>query len=327
MLEWFDRLLADGEAGMDRLVEERTQETVQPDFKTKSNAAHGAFNDDDRRTFGKALSAFSNSAGGLLIWGVDCRKNTDGIDCAQERAPISEIERFQSQANDLVGQLLQPKHDGVRVAAIQASQKPDTGYLLVAIERSERRPHRSEAKGHNQYFKRAGSSSFAMEHYDIEDAFRRISQPELKVEYGLSPGTPVFMGPQIASQGVIVKIGLRNIGRVSAKFPYVSTPDRWTVATTTLRNLNVQTHAFSEGFTTFELAEGAIHPGMARYLAAISLHFQTTQRGPQPLVKGTDIPLTMEVEFGCLDARRSSVTLALDPERIVANLPVPAVIV
>jgi predicted HTH transcriptional regulator len=95
--ELFEQLQVEGEAGIDRLVSERTQETVELDFKMKRDAQHGAFHDDDKRNLGKALSAFANSAGGLLVWGIDARRR-DGVDCAQALAPIAEIEKFRSTA-------------------------------------------------------------------------------------------------------------------------------------------------------------------------------------------------------------------------------------
>jgi hypothetical protein len=78
-----------------------------------------------------------------------------------------------------------PRHDGIRLAAVRSEQQSGAGYLLVYVERSERRPHRCEATGEGRYFKRAGDNTFPMEHYDIEDAFRRASLPDLAMKWSL----------------------------------------------------------------------------------------------------------------------------------------------
>jgi hypothetical protein len=46
-------------------------------------------------------------------------------------------------------QAIMPRHEGIRIAALANTE--DTGFLLVDVERSERRPHRCEF-GDKQYF-------------------------------------------------------------------------------------------------------------------------------------------------------------------------------
>ena len=174
--------MREGEAGLNALIDTRQQENVELDFKAKADASHGSPNDSDQENACEALSGFANSAGGLLIWGID-RHEHDGIDCAQSPAPIARIEQFRSAINGLIGQLVMPRLDGVRTAIIFSTANPGSGYLLLDVERSERRPHRAEAKGKKAYVKRIGDSFFEMEHYDIEDAFKRNRIPDLSIAW------------------------------------------------------------------------------------------------------------------------------------------------
>lgn len=217
--ELFDQLRREGGAGILRLIDERTHETVTLDFKLKSDPTNGRFSKDDKTNLGKLLSGFANSAGGLAVWGVDARKGEDGIDCAQGPAvPIADIERFKSEAQTLVGQLILPRHEGVEVAHVPADAV-GSGYLLVHVERSNRRPHRCEAANEKQYFKRAGDSTFAMEHYDIEDSFRRVAAPELEIIC-----KPVITGPTREHGHLLYCADLyfyiKNVGNTIAKYPY-----------------------------------------------------------------------------------------------------------
>src|SRR5438270_2240995 len=104
MRELFQELVADGELALQRLVAERRQEAVDLDFKTKADPSKATLGDDDRRVLGRTLSAFSNSMGGVIVYGVDARKNADGIDCATELQPIIEIERFKNEVVRAAGQ-------------------------------------------------------------------------------------------------------------------------------------------------------------------------------------------------------------------------------
>jgi hypothetical protein len=154
-------------------------ETVDLEFKRKEDSSHGAAMPSDLKRFGKILSAFSNSAGGLLVWGIEARPDpTTKIDHACTLCPIGEIGRFKSDILRACSQVIIPRHDGIAVEAI-AKQDTGAGYLLVYVERSERRPHRSEVD--KLYYKRSGDSSIAMEHYDIEDSFKRIQTPILEL--------------------------------------------------------------------------------------------------------------------------------------------------
>jgi predicted HTH transcriptional regulator len=140
----FDQIVAEGEPAILQLVAEKRQEGVDLDFKEKANASTGEPDKNDRRVLGIALSALSNSMGGLLIWGVEARKNEDQVDCAIAKKPISQIDRFKGEVVRLLSQAIMPRHEGMIVEAVPSSSIPDAGYLLVLVDRSERRPHRCE---------------------------------------------------------------------------------------------------------------------------------------------------------------------------------------
>ncbi|MCP1540148.1 AlbA family DNA-binding domain-containing protein [Methylorubrum extorquens] len=217
MRELFDRLIHEGEAGIQRLIQERTQEGLQLDFKQKGRPSHGAFEDNDKKILAKAVSGFANSAGGLIVWGINAEK-VDGVDCAQlPAAPIAHIEQFASEATTLVAQLIQPKHDGVHIAPIRSASGDGSGYLLIYVERSERRPHRSEARGQKQYFKRAGDSFFEMEHYDIVDALSRNRTPELDLVISQGGSMPDGENKRLFQ----FYIGLKNTSDTLAKYPFL----------------------------------------------------------------------------------------------------------
>ena len=218
MRELFDRLSSEGEAGIQRLIHERMQEGVQIDFKQKGDPKKGGFDANDKKILAKAVSGFANSAGGLLIWGVNAEKGPDGIDCAQApAAPIAQIELFLSEATTLVGQLIQSRHDGIHLRTVPSASAPGAGYLLIYVERSERRPHRSEASGQKQYFTRAGDSFFEMEHYDIEDAFKRLSVPDLRLSWRLDITSTDGAGNKKCDLILLLK----NISEITAKYPYL----------------------------------------------------------------------------------------------------------
>ena len=59
---------------IDSFLRNGREEDLHLEFKTVSD---NPFNKDDRKNFAKALSGFGNSAGGLVIWGVEERASQD----------------------------------------------------------------------------------------------------------------------------------------------------------------------------------------------------------------------------------------------------------
>ena len=104
----------------------------------------------------------------------------------------------------------------MRVAAVPG--RDGAGYLLIEVGRSERRPHRCEF-GEKQYFKRVGDSSIAMEHYDIEDSFKRMTIPKLTAHFKLQEGGSAGGGAEGPYKVLIIRILLENDLLVTASHP------------------------------------------------------------------------------------------------------------
>lgn len=294
----FQQLLVSGEAGIKSLVDTNAQETLQLDFKEKRNRLCGSFEKDDKRAFGRALSAFSNSAGGLVIWGVEGRKNEDGVDCALSLKPIQELDRFYSEANRLVGELIMPKHDGIFVEKINCIDYENSGYLIVWIERSERRPHRSEAQGEKYYFKRAGESSFPMEHYDIEDAFKRRVIPSIKIGYRYQTTVSDGLGRPVSG---VLEIFINNESTVTAKMPYIQIRDVSGASGVDRRieRINIS----SQGAWTCHAGDvsAAVHPGIDMVMVKYLLNFDYNTTGTINGIPEASWVFSAICRFGCED--------------------------
>ncbi|MGJ7040441.1 AlbA family DNA-binding domain-containing protein [Shinella sp. BE166] len=209
----YDDLISGGTAAVADLIGK--QEALSLEFKSNNLREPifdaGELTNPGKKILAKACSAFANSAGGVLVFGV-VAVNRDGVDQATGLTPIENIRRAETSVRDAAADLLQPRHDGIRVASIYSSPDADDGFLVVDVPRSDRRPHRSEARGQKEYFKRIGSRSYPMEHYDIEDAFRRTSSPSLLLRVS------TVQQFSVGSEAVFTMIlGLENDSQVSAK--------------------------------------------------------------------------------------------------------------
>ena len=309
----FEAIIAEGERALESLVQERQQESVELDFKSKSNPANGDWDKTDRQTFAKALSAFANSMGGLIVYGVDARPDESGVDAAVELQPISELSAFASRAQTLCGQLIMPRHDGILIHPVPSAELPDTGYLAVWVERSDRRPHRSEA-GEKQYYKRAGSNSFAMEHFDIEDAFNRIAPAELSVGWSAS-----WQGSRTTEKRrfelVRITLELTNDSRVSATMPYLRIVSSNIAPIDPFGLDGNRNHGLPWARWDKTLFAGgmddAIHPGQVRPVTALRLEIQIDD-DDEWIINGQREPvIEISYECGCANSRMQAGSLSI----------------
>jgi hypothetical protein len=164
-------------AQLQALVDGCTPETLYSEFKRKSDERDGTLNETDKRNFSKSLSAFANSDGGVLVWGIGSAKR-DGRDVACDLRPIVDVVEFRSRLGQYLKDAVQPYVDGVRLEVIEGPTA-GVGYLKCLIPVSEKTPHRAMCD--RECYKRSAESSYRLEHFDLEDMFGRRQRPYLEL--------------------------------------------------------------------------------------------------------------------------------------------------
>lgn len=271
---------------LNEFVARKREENLHLDFKVPNDAALSSR--DDRKNFARALSGFANSSGGLIVWGVDARKNTDGVDCAVALKPIDRILQLLTRLNALAGDGVDPTVPRVRHRALEAQS--GKGFALTLVPESDIGPHMAKL-GEDRYYKRSGDSFYRMEHYDVADMFGRRRKPKLRVTYNI---------PRIGSEARVV-LGLKNDGRATARAPFVAFGCESTLG----RDPHGLDGNRNEGLTYLRRPSAglpwaysggmdfALHPGMAHDVACLSL-------GIPPRAPPTD-DVIVQYAFACED--------------------------
>lgn len=189
---------------VEEFVKQRQEEHLHLDFKTVNNLEMSS--KDDKRNFAKAVSGFGNSDGGIIVWGIDARKNPDGVDCATAIVELNNPPLMMSRLNALTGDATTPIVDGVRHKAI-INPASGCGVVATLVPENDGGPFMAKLT-ENRYYKRSGDGFYFMEHFDLADMFGRRQKPRLAF----------LMEPvRVENGGEEYSISVENHGRAVAR--------------------------------------------------------------------------------------------------------------
>lgn len=265
----YHRLTEQGEKAIDGFIVDRQSEELFLDFKRSADYGAGnKLHDDDRKNLSKAISGFGNSEGGIIVWGVDCSRQTAVGDVASFKLPLENPKRFVSWLESAVSGCTIPSHPSVKHQAIETGSS-GKGFVVTHIPKSYLAPH--QCLKPLQYYIRVGSNFEPAPHGVLAGLFGRPPHPFVFHMWTLSKPQIVPYGIPPSEYGIKMGIGfmLCSNGPGMARDLYVNLllhppgePTKFMVSTTQDRNWSgytgfggMVTHLVAGD--TFKLAPGA----------------------------------------------------------------------
>jgi hypothetical protein len=194
------------ESSIRELIASQVQESLTLDYKACDALAR---TDAKKREISKDVSAFANSAGGTIVYGVlEDKYFPTKIDAGYLPAEISK-----EWLEQVIQGTIQRRIDGVRINPVRLSGEAAGRVLyVVSIPQSMRAPHMAVD---HRFYKRFNFESVPMEEYEVRDASRRGDSPDLRLDVELRvPDDPdssvelsfflVNEAPEPANHAVIV---------------------------------------------------------------------------------------------------------------------------
>jgi hypothetical protein len=170
--------------------------------------------DDAQKILAKALCGFANAEGGVIVIGFEARRGKDkhDPDIIQQAVPVANAILVKSRVESLVGDLVEPLLQGVRVAAIADRPGSEEGFVIVQVPPTEGMPCRS--RKHRDFFQRITAGTYPMEYFQIADMFGKRRRPQLALY--LEVGGYQLKNHLYERE---LTIGIENSGRAVAKYP------------------------------------------------------------------------------------------------------------
>ncbi len=156
-----------------------TQESIYIDFKQTQNG-DGRIGDRDKAHFSKAASGFAHQEGGVIVWGIDARKDENEINCARELKPICNIKRLCSEFWDYTKYSTEPVVDRIdhKVIFENDNEQENKGFIVSFFPKSDRE-HIAKGNNKSDFYKRHGDSFVPLSVSDIKALFFRNKSPDL----------------------------------------------------------------------------------------------------------------------------------------------------
>lgn len=170
-----ENLLATTQAHIEQLIVDQTREGPHLDFKRDFPTA---WNDAAKHEFLADATAFANSGGGDLVFGVEEDSQAQALAVVPQAIPNvdQEIRRLQ----DFLLNLAEPRLPGVRIHAVQVSVAGNDGYaIIVRVPQSWAGPHRVRTNQH--FFIRDGLRKRQLDIPELRSLFLRTENQSRRV--------------------------------------------------------------------------------------------------------------------------------------------------
>lgn len=214
----FASLKEGGERAIDSFISEERSEGLFLDYKRSADDGAGKkLHPTDRKNFGRAISGFGNSEGGVILWGVNCHK--DRGDLPDQKIPLQQPNRFISRLEGASSGCTIPPHSGIQHHSILRTDSNE-GFVVTLIKKSMFSPHLCIAEEPHRLLVRFGSNFEPAPYALLAGMFGKQPVPEIAIDYqfdgGFLPAPPLTVFPE-AHPRVFLRITLINTGVCMAK--------------------------------------------------------------------------------------------------------------
>src|SRR6516165_998237 len=207
----FEMLKLETKADLERLIAEGISESLTLEYKRSAALANDSKSRDE---LCKDVSAFANAAGGQIVYGMEDDKNVptkldEGIGPPITKEWIEQV----------LDSRVQPRIEGLVITPIQLTK--GHAFVLTIPQATSRAPHQAPDK---KYYKRQNFQSSPMEDYEIRDALRRATTPELYVDLSFAGGDKAhveFAAQAERSKPITLSVIVRNRSSQPASYALV----------------------------------------------------------------------------------------------------------
>lgn len=200
------------EADILSLIDNGVKESIELDYKQCDSLQK---TDARKREIGKDVSAFANSAGGTIVYGVAEDKHVPtAIDAGYDPADITK-----EWLEHVINSHIQPRLERCYINQVEltTTHPGNVLYVVEIAQATTRAPH--QASDH-RYYRRFNFESVPMEDYEVRDALHRQQEPDLMLTLTRIPAgqLPSLGVPGVTNNHIGLSVQVENRSRVEGKY-------------------------------------------------------------------------------------------------------------
>jgi hypothetical protein len=162
------------------LINNKVEENLNLEYKAALSLEK---NDKKTNEISKDVSAFANSDGGIIIYGIkeaEGNRHFAGVIDPIDRSLISK-----EWLEQVIQGMIRPRINGISIIPIEVDKNPNKVIYIVEIPKSNT-AHQAYDK---KYYKRFNFNSEPMYDYEIRDILNRPKNPEINLEFVIIKNT------------------------------------------------------------------------------------------------------------------------------------------
>jgi hypothetical protein len=206
----WDELIGEQSGALKRWLAEARPEDVHLEFKTSKGLDGSGVRQEDKRILAKAMSAFANTDGGVIVLGADAAKRQGGKHDRLAALPgVVDSTLFAERLQAFLRDLTTPAIPGAIARGIEDPQG-GPGFVAIHVPLTDAGPFRANgpADVSDRYYIRVASESVPATHQWLAAMFGRRPDPKLRLGFARNDYS-------------IIDVVIQNAGNGSAVLPFV----------------------------------------------------------------------------------------------------------
>ncbi|HTO15408.1 MAG TPA: ATP-binding protein [Edaphocola sp.] len=169
MIELLDKEMLT-EEDIKQLISLKVEESIHLDFKQSDSLGK---NDKKKLELAKDVSAFANSAGGFIVYGL-----IENNHVADSLSFIDGDEITKEWIEQVIQTRIQRKIEGLKITPVRINNDLQKSIYIIKIPESSLAPHMTSDK---RFYKRYNFESVQMEEYEIRNLYNRKEKTNLVI--------------------------------------------------------------------------------------------------------------------------------------------------
>ena len=162
-------------------ISDGIEENIHLDYKGADSISK---TNDKKNEISKDVSAFANSDGGVIIYGVKEYDELDKNHLPEKTQPIDGNEYSKEWLEQIINSTISPKIHNIKIIPIQTDDiKSNLVIYVVEIPKSNT-AHQMKDK---RYYRRYNFQSIPMDDWEIKDIINRVSQTKFELYFETIP--------------------------------------------------------------------------------------------------------------------------------------------